>query len=289
MYTLENAALAVSILDPVADQVRLGSRYCVGGYIYQVTDPEHGDLLTGPQYPDPYPDTFDGQGAPDMFSTALGTKEAGAEEIPVGQDVGVIGVGLVRRTSPLTPFSVRHNPEVTAFLPWQVEADKTTITMRTDQSFQDWSYALTRRVALEGRTIHSTTEITSTGKAILPVRWFAHPFFPLTADRIYSRFSLPVSMPENEGYFLNSEGFICQKPEHDWGRGAYQALTYNKPTSGITITQKHPDVGEVLTTTDFAPDFLPVWSNANTFSFEPYFDTKLGQNESTAWRISYQF
>jgi hypothetical protein len=88
---------------------------------------------------------------------------------------------------------------------------------------------------------------------------------------------------------MNGDGFICQKPEHDWPRGYYQALEYVKPTNGITITQKHPTVGEVITTTDFAPDFLPVWSNANTFSFEPYFDAKLGQGESAAWRISYQF
>lgn len=96
-------------------------------------------------------------------------------------------------------------------------------------------------------------------------------------------------MPENEGYFIDDAGFICQKPDCDWQRGAYQALTYDKPTDGITITQKHPHVGEVITTTDFAPDFLPVWSNANTFSFEPYFDAKLGQGVSAVWRISYQF
>ena len=99
MYTLESAELTVSILDPVVDQIRLGSRYCVGGYIYQVTDFDQGELLTGPQYPDPYPDTFDGQGAPDMFLTPLG-----AEDASVGEDVGIIGVGRVRRTSPLNHF-----------------------------------------------------------------------------------------------------------------------------------------------------------------------------------------
>ncbi|MCB0060938.1 MAG: hypothetical protein KDE19_02440 [Caldilineaceae bacterium] len=284
MYTLESATLSVSILDPVADQVRLGSRYCTGGYIYQITDEAQGVLLTGPQYPAPYPDTFDGQGAPDMFFTPLG-----AEETPMGEEVGVIGVGRVRRTSPIEPFSVRHNPEVAEFVTWQVEESGNSITMRTEQRFRDWAYRLTRRVTLAGRTVHSHTEIESTGTAQLPVRWFAHPFFPLTEDRVYSQFSMPVSMPENEGYFLDKEGFICQKPEYDWQRGFYQALSYEKPAGGITITQKHPVVDEVITTTDFAPDFLPVWSNANTFSFEPYFDAKLNQGETAAWRISYEF
>ena len=175
MYTLENEGLSVAILDPIADRERLGSRYCVGGYIYQVTDHEHGELLTGPQYPAPYPDTFDGQGAPDMFFTPLG-----AEAAAVGSDIGVIGVGLVRRTSPIEPFSVRHNPEVSDFLPWTVEVSTAAITMHTEQHFRDWAYHLTRRVTITGRTLDSVTEIASTGSAVLPVRWFAHPFFPLT-------------------------------------------------------------------------------------------------------------
>lgn len=284
MYTVENAALSVSLLDPIADKVRLGSRYCVGGYIYQVTDLKKGELLTGPQYPAPYPDTFDGQGAPDMFFTPLG-----AEDTAVGGEVGVIGVGCVKRTNPTEPFSVRHNPEVAEFLPWEIEAGKESITMRTEQCFRDWAYSLAREVTLTERTIHSRTTIESTGEAMLPVRWFAHPFFPLTPDRVYCRFSMPVTMPANAGYFINDEDFICQKAEHDWPKGFYQALTYDKPANGITITQKHPAVGEVITTTDFAPDFLPVWSNANTFSFEPYFDAQLHQGQAATWCIRYEF
>lgn len=283
MYTLQNDSLSVSILDPAVDRNRLGSRYCVGGYIWQITDPDHGELLTGPQYPKPYPDTFDGQGAPDMFFTPLG-----AEEVAVGDVVGVIGVGEVRRTSEIEPFSVRYNPEVSEFLDWEVDASDTAITMHTTHTFQDWSYRLTRRVTLSERTIDSVTEIESSGSTILPVRWFAHPFFPLTPDRVYCRFSVPVSMPENAGYFINDEGFICQKAEYEWAKGYYQALDF-EATDGISVIEKHPTVGEVITTTDFAPDFLPVWSNANTLSFEPYFDAQLGKGESAAWRISYQF
>ena len=107
MYTLKNTQLTVSILDPIADLPRLGSRYCSGGYIYQVTDSEKGELLAGPHYPDPNPVPFDGQGAPDMFFTPLSSGE-----VPLGGEAGCIGVGKVRRTNADHPFDVRFNPEV---------------------------------------------------------------------------------------------------------------------------------------------------------------------------------
>ena len=67
MYSLKNESLEVSILDPLADQQRFGTRYCTGGYIFQVVDPKLGDLLSGPTYPDSF-NVFDGQGIPDAFN-----------------------------------------------------------------------------------------------------------------------------------------------------------------------------------------------------------------------------
>ena len=37
------------------------------------------------------------------------------------------------------------------------------------------------------------------------------------------------------------------------------------------------------------PDNPPVWSNANTFSFEPYFEAQLIQSDRAVWSIHYQF
>jgi hypothetical protein len=284
MYTLENAELSVSILDPETDLERCGSRYCVGGYIYQITGAHHGPLLTGPRYPDPYPDVFDGQGAPDAFHNPLGEDDA-----PVGGEVAVLGVGRVRRTSPIEPFSARHNPEVIRFLPWRVERTATTITMQTEDSFGDWSYRLTRRLNLEGRTLDSRTEIESLGDAPLSVRWFPHPFYPPTVDDLLCRFSIPVSVPENPGFYLREDGWICQKPEHDWPRGAFQALDFTPQGEGMTIVQRHPILGEVTAVIDYAPVYLPIWGNSQTFSFEPYFATKLARDERASWGIVYGF
>ncbi|MGA1198082.1 MAG: hypothetical protein ACO36I_16465, partial [Candidatus Latescibacterota bacterium] len=67
MITLKNETLEISILDPVADQERFGTRYCTGGYIFQVTDTKHGNLLSGPTYPNSF-NWFDVQGMPDAFN-----------------------------------------------------------------------------------------------------------------------------------------------------------------------------------------------------------------------------
>ena len=282
MYQLVNRELTVDILDPAADLDRCGSRYIVGGYVYQITDQAKGHLLSGPQYPDPRPNLFDGQGAPDHFITVLG-------EAPVGGEVAAIGVGRVRRTSDKEPFSVRENPEVARFLPWQVWQDEQSIIMRSEDSVADWAYRLTRTVTLQERTVRIETAIASQGSAPLPIRWYAHPFFPLTADRVYCSFSTPVSFPESPGYFVNAEGFICQKADYAWEKGCFQSLDYDKSDPNMTIIQRHPLVGAVTTVTDFMPDWLPIWSNANTFSFEPYVIRQLGQGEAAAWSMEYRF
>jgi hypothetical protein len=283
MHHLENAELSVAILDPASDLDRCGSRYCVGGYIFQITDAHKGQLLSGPEYPNPRPNLFDGQGAPDQFVTVLGA------DAPVGGEVGAIGVGSVRRTSPLEPFQVRHNPEVIEFLPWQVTRRAGAIRMQTEQTFSGWAYRLTRELTLAGRTVHSRTSIENQGEPPLPVRWFAHPFFPLTTDLVFCRFSVPVSLPENSAYVLNADNFICRKPGADLDRGHFQALEYTRAGNSMTIEARHPLVGTVTVVSDFMPDWLPIWSNARTFSFEPYFIRELTSGEAAAWAISYRF
>ena len=282
MFALSNSELTVLILDPVADVARLGSRYCTGGYIWQVADARLGNLFTGPEYPKE-PNTFDGQGAPDMFQTPLG-----AEGAAVGQDVACIGVGRVRRISLREPFDVRHNPDVTEFVKWEIHCTRDTIAMRTEHAFHDWAYQLERVVTLRDRTVHSATAIRSVGVAPLPVRWFAHPFFPIPADNVLCRFSFPIYLTENPGYFLDTDGFVTRKPTHDWLRGCRQEPTFDAADQPMLAVQKHPLLGEVTVATDFAPSFMPLWGNDRTFSFEPYFEQALERDATRCWSINYR-
>jgi hypothetical protein len=71
MIELENGLLRVEVLHPSGDARRLGSRYCHGGFVWQVSEHRRGEagpkpLLSGPVFP-AEPPVFDGQGLPEAF------------------------------------------------------------------------------------------------------------------------------------------------------------------------------------------------------------------------------
>ncbi|NLG15891.1 MAG: hypothetical protein GX556_01015 [Fibrobacter sp.] len=291
MFFIRNNQLIVSVLDPVSDRFRLGSRYCTGGYIWQIRDLSKGDLLSGPLYPDPVPSRFDGQGAPEVFETALG-----AENASVGEQVLVIGVGTVLRSSPVEPFHVRDNPDVVEFCSWRTKINDFSVVMDSDQEFSkrsgetlnEYRLHLQRTVSLQDRQVCSASTLKNTGICKFRVRWFAHPFFPLNSDLSCCSFSTPVSVPENPGFYLTEGKILKRHSEHNWEKGCYQPLGI-KSGEPLKITQFHPLSGSVEVNCNFPLAWMPVWGNSRTFSFEPYFDTDLSPGESLSWQISYGF
>lgn len=271
MYTLANAALEVSILDPIADQGRFGPRYCTGGYIFQVTDSRVGELLSGPTFPDTF-DWFNGQGIPDAFHPTLQRDPAATDGLSL-----VLGIGLC-------DLQAR---EVKEFCTWEVAQNANSITMRTAHDFQAYAVDIERTVTLTERTIRSHTRIFNRGKSPMPMRWYPHPFYPHPEGDELIKLNIPVEAIDDKGYRLGDNGFISRKG-WPWETGYYLSLNQT-PTTNLVVLQKHPKLGLVAGTCSYAPDYFPIWGNPITFSWEPYLERTIGHGQEFSWWIDYEF
>jgi hypothetical protein len=269
MYTLSNESLEVAILDPQADGERFGTRYCTGGYIYQVSDARHGPLMSGPTYPDSF-NWFDGQGIPDAFN--LGPLAEPGDTNPL-----IIGIGRC---------DTRANHVLEACT-WEVEELAGAIRMRTAQTYGGYALELERTVSLRGRTVRSATRLRNTGERFIPMRWFPHPFYPQPEGGELCRVNIPVSLAENPGYELAESGFIARRSWPDQ-KGYYLALEHEAHTN-LVIQQRHPLLGLVAATCSYVPTFFPIWGNQHTFSWEPFYERLVAAGQESTWWIDYDF
>ena len=271
MYTLTSDSLEVFILDPLADQERFGTRYCTGGYIFQIEDRRHGALLSGPTYPDSF-NWFDGQGIPDAFN--LNPLQEPAAPDPAAL---IIGIGVCD----LAANRVRE------FCSWEVQLHESTISMRTAHEFQGFALDLERTVALHGRTLRSTTRLRNTGSLPIPIRWFPHPFFPHIETDELCRVNIPIDIPADASYELAESGFIARKG-WPWTDGHFHALDHAAQTN-LVILQKHPQLGLVAATCSYIPSYFAIWGNPQTFSWEPFLERTVGAGQELTWWIDYDF
>jgi hypothetical protein len=285
MLYLKNNTLTVEVLDPIKDQHLLGSRYCTGGYIWQVIHKEFGALLSGPFYPQPVPPTFDGQGFPEVFESAA----PDADHKDVGASVLVPGVGIVKKSSPIVPFHSRNNPDVIRFCSWETSISPNSIVMKTMQTLDNFQCLIKREITLIDLEIISRTSFICSGTPSFNLSWFAHPFFPLNADFRCCRFSIPAGHLSNDAFFLDeNSGILKIQPSFDYSKSSFTLLDI--PSGNIiTIDQFHPSIAKVTVTANFPVSKMPVWTNKNTFSFEPYFQTCLKENLESTWMMRYHF
>ncbi|MFC2085795.1 hypothetical protein ACFLRO_01140 [Bacteroidota bacterium] len=270
MIALSNDQLEVTVLDPVSDRDRFGTRYCTGGYIFQITDHRVGDLLTGPTYPDSF-NVYDGQGIPDAFNRA-------PLRDPLDPNRGLIlGVGMC---------DLRDN-RVIEFCDWAVEASEQQIRFRAEQSLADFSLTIVREISLEQRTVRSKTHVRNTGAIGFPICWYPHPFFPQPESDELCRLSIPFRIADNPGYDLASSGFI-QRRDWPWKTDYYLALDHDAHAP-LSVIQRHPKLGLIGGTFSYVPRFFPIWGNPNTFSWEPYFEQTVAAGQSVEWSMAYDF
>ena len=271
MYRIENDDLTISILDPVTDQERMGTRYCTGGYIFQVADRIHGDLMSGPTYPDSF-NIFDGQGMPDAFNLRPLREPTATDPLAL-----ILGIGVC---------DLEHNA-VMAWCDWNVDVKPSRVTMTTQQEFGGFAADIERTVSVNGRTVRSHTRVRNTGRGTLPIYWFPHPFYPHPDTDELCKLNLPICFPENPGYEQAPSGFIRHKG-WPWKEGYYQVLDHNAAYP-LIIIQKHPLLGQVSATCSYRPAFFPIWGNDRTFSWEPFLERSLAADQETTWQIDYDF
>lgn len=282
MLTLAHDDLTLELLDPAdaLDRPRLGTRFCWGGYIWQLRDREAGPLLAGPEWPKPAPTPFNGQGLPESFRHAvLGTGEPLMLENRRGF---IIGIGDV---APGADDKIAvSNP-----CPWSVTRGPGSIEFCTQQSGNGYACALTRHISLRGRTLVSATQLTNTGSRPIPLHWFAHPFFMLTDRQLTCGLPAGWGMNENPGYSLDSRNRLhFQRRFKDEFDGWFEPLVIG-PGVPLRAVLSHPKLREVVFSTDFTPDFCPVWGNSNTWSIEPYIRAELPPGAARAWTLTYEF
>ena len=271
MYLLENDILRLRVLDPVADQERFGTRYCTGGYIFQLEDVRLGELLSGPTYPESF-NTFDGQGIPDAFNLSPLKDPDEVKDTAL-----ILGIGLC---------DLKGN-QVVEFCQWQVHQKERQIQFLTQHDFEGYGVTLVRRVELHNRTVRSYTRLANRGQRPLDLRWFPHPFYPQTTTEELCKFNLPVEFGDNEGFALAESGFVCRK-NWPWADGHYQVLEHSGDRP-LTVLQRHPKTGLVAAHCSYVPDFFPIWGNPFTFSWEPFLERTVAPVKQLEWWIDYEF
>ena len=270
MITIGNDQLQVQILDPDQDKARFGTRYCTGGYIFQIIDSDKGELLSGPTFPDSF-NTFDGQGIPDAFARGpIRDKKSTSPEALI------LGIGICNM----------ETDRVVEFCTWEQLKTASVVEMRTQHQFQGHQVTLVRRVSVLGRTVRSFTSLSNEG-APLVFSWFPHPFYPQPKGPELCAFNLGYSFPSNPGYRQAENGFLHRNgpavtPGH------FLALNHDS-RAPLSVWQRHDLLGLVGARCDYVPTGFPIWGNARTFSWEPYLERSLFTGQNATWNIDYDF
>lgn len=282
MLHLAHGNLQVDLLDPTADAIHLGPRFCAGGYIWQVHDANAGPLLSGPEGPDPQPAPFNGHGLPESFRERTRDGKPLLWNVDRGEALAPGAGRLVRRDGSV----VLDAPCV-----WNVSLASDSAEFRTNHEAGGFACSVTRRITLRDRRLESHSTLTNTGAAAMNLQWFAHPFFALDAEGgIEVRIPVGTKVPAGSGFLIGPDDQLRPARRHQ-GKddGAFALLDLPAaPTMGVQVS--HPRLPEgIHFSTTFAPSECPVWVNGHTFSIEPYQRLELAPGESREWTLGYEF
>ena len=282
MLRLANRELTLDLLDPTdaGDAVRQGTRYCWGGYIWQVRDATLGPLVSGPEFPQPDPTPFNGQGLPESFRHRR--RQNSAPFTWSGRTGLAIGAGVL---------TADDKDAVTLTEPchWAVTPFADRVVFQTRQAAAGFSYELSRQIELRDRTITSVTQLTNAGDGPLALEWFAHPFWALTHGRARLRLPAGTTVSDNPGFALAGDGTLTFTRPFVTQDDNQFALLALPPGRELSLSLDHPKLARVTFVTSFVPDECPVWANAHTVSVEPYLSLRLAPGETRHWHVRHGF
>ena len=283
MIALTNDSLEVQLLHPIHDREKLGTRFCTGCYVYQINDSVHGPLLSGPEYPSPTPSVINGQGLPEVFQHTLFHDP---HEVP--EQKLIIGVGLVENSPGLQNRQSHFTSRVEQYCDWHIEGKPDTIVMETHQESEDWGLDIKRTIQLTDRTVRLSTSIRNTLSSPLPVRWFAHPFFPVPPGGQCCSIEGVTELEPNAPFLVDAEQWVMMHPGYRWREG-YFLETHGADGIQLRALQHHPHVTRIRLTGDFPLMKIALWANDRTFSIEPFISATLQTGEELEWSMRYTF
>ncbi|ATC64617.1 hypothetical protein CMV30_11980 [Nibricoccus aquaticus] len=278
MLHLANARLRVDILDPQESGLNGVPRFCPAGFIWQVHHVTAGPLLAGPEWPNPTPDPFNGQGLPEAFRHR--TRE-GSPLTWKGDEGLAVGTGVLKRSS-------TGETTLVSRCEWEIIPLHERALFKTTHEALGHRYELLRLVELQHSSLISVSSLANQGDSPITLQWFAHPFFTLTEGLIKAGLPDGTSLAENPGFALSDNCLTQKRRFHDVKDGHFDQLKL-PAEKNLEARLSHPALNQIDFSTSFPPDECVIWGNANTFSIEPYLSITLAPGEVRQWQLRYDF
>lgn len=291
LITLRRGPWQADLFDPRPNPRALGARFVHGGWVARLA--RDGRSLTGGAVP--YWHAYDAIGLPETFESGLGWHLA-----EKGQEFLRPGAGRLIRTGD-DPTEEVARAKLSSILEWDVEITADEAVFRTSDGAQvpegpRYSYQLERRIRLLDDGLVSTTTFALKAQMIgmLPVSWFAHPFFPQTrADG--TGYTLPpgaTQMPRPRFWFgRGANGGVVQGADGQWrvegdgGRAVFGGVWGTREPTLV-----HLEGGGVLEMRLDAPlDHLVIWASQVGSSVEPKLARSWISGEQVTWSLAYRW
>ncbi|MFT3868470.1 MAG: hypothetical protein QM715_08230 [Nibricoccus sp.] len=280
MHLLSNNSLQLEVLDPASasEQRHQGMRFSHGGYIWQVRDARDQTMFVGPEWPNPFPDSYNGQGLPESFSLKPYPEDqpsCASDKILI-PGAGITSAATGKRNAVDTPCK------------WEMVRNDTALEFRTAHTAGPLNMLFQRSIELQEQTIISKSLITNTGDIAFVITWFAHPFLPLSNGFAQGQLQPGYAMKDNSDFTIDSgHMFSMQRPFLKAGDNHLEWLQI-EANSDFEAIVAHPHTKQIRINTNFIPDRCAVWANSKTWSIEPYTIRTIQPGYRDTWFITYK-